>query len=65
MRGGEQVHKEVEVIEDRLANHDQQSLHLAGLSDLDECHQMHPLIIRFFQQFADPTLIFADVTDRF
>lgn len=47
-----------------MTDHDQHPFHPAGFGYVDESHQVHALIIRLFQQFLDPTLIFADVPDR-
>ena len=59
----EEIEEKVEVIKDKLDGHDQKAFKPAGLGDVDERHQVHPFIVGFFDQFLNPALIIADVTD--
>ena len=46
-----------------LRDHDDPPLYPCWLSDFDERHQMHTLVVGLFQMLADPTLIVADMAN--
>ena len=43
--------------ENPLRQQDHQPLEQGRLGDLDERHQVHPLVLGFFHQRADPALV--------
>jgi len=59
----EQVEEEIEIVENRLRDHDQTAFEQARLGDLNECHQVHAFILCFVEQFLDPALIVAHPAD--
>ena len=58
----DQIEEEIEIIEDRLNDHNDKALKHGWLGHLNERHQVHPFVFRLVQQFPNPALIVADVT---
>ena len=53
----DQVQQEEADVEDGLGQLNHQSFEPGGLGDLDEGHQVHPLVLRLLHQGADPALV--------
>lgn len=57
----EQVEEEVGVVERELRDRDDHPLKQCRIGDVDEGHQVHPLILGFVEEGADPSLILTNM----